>query len=119
MVAVYGTLPREAPIVASATRSKAARAVTAVAILALCTVAVVVVSSSAAAQRTELYPYEKSALHDNVDGIWSSPDEAWEGIDTVLPTAATAWQDPSSAAGWNLTPPGQLAARQLAGFCSL
>jgi len=110
MVAVYGTLPHgEVPIVASAMRSKAARAVTVVAVLALCTVAVVVMSSSGTAQRTELYDYETKDVN-SVEGIWSSPDEAWEGIDTVLPTAATAWEDPSSAAGWNPPPPGQLAA---------
>jgi len=89
MVAVYGTLPRtELP---AQSRSKAARAVTVLAVLSLCAAAVVVLASSA--KPTELYD------PNNVQGVWASQDEAWNGINTVLPTAAGAWQDTSAASG--------------------
>mmetsp|Transcript_51366 Transcript_51366/g.121743 ORF Transcript_51366/g.121743 Transcript_51366/m.121743 type:complete len:200 (+) Transcript_51366:1-600(+) len=105
MVAVYGSCQGEVPVVARESRNKAARALTAVSILALCTVAVVVLSSSAV-QRTELY--DPANVH-NVQGIWHSPDEAWQGIDTVLPTQATAWEDPSAASvGYEFKGPGSV-----------
>jgi hypothetical protein len=43
---------------------------------------------------------------DTLKNIWLDQDEAWEGIDEVLPTEAGAWEDPNEPDGsLSLSPP--------------
>jgi hypothetical protein len=94
----YGSLPEPRSLPASARRQAYGRFL-AVAAAALATVAVVASVHSSGATRTSLEmreyatdPNPADLNDDQVKGIWANTDQAWDGIDTVLPTSGGAWE---------------------------
>lgn len=119
-VVEYGSLPQPRPLPAS-TRRQAYGRFLAVAAAALATVVVVGYVNSSGATRTALiedareYATDPNPAHlsdDQVKGIWANTNQAWNGIDEVLPTTGGAWEsqdDPT--VGYVFKNPGSVTAQ--------
>jgi len=110
----YGSLEAGSrPLAASTRRAAVLSSIVGVASVALVTLAVVFYAAGAP-QKTELYMGSGNPTmmtEEMTEGIWATPDEAWEGIDEVLPTEAEAWEDQSEpAVGYVWKNPGSVTA---------